>query len=171
MYNEQMKDKEKIRSLESEARPSYKKGTVDLRNMNPDKYTGPRGATSFRQWGQDLKDLADRYSSRLNEAMAKVEYATEEVTKHELSNLGVEEEEDRQLRSAIRAFAQGEPRNFVSTEIEKGKTGLEVWRVLVGCMTRTTSPQGWMRAPTFSAQGRPRPLEKCRVSSASGKTS
>ena len=60
MYNEQMKDKEKIRSLESEARPGYKKGMVDLRNMNPDKYTGPRGATSFRQWGQDLKDLADR---------------------------------------------------------------------------------------------------------------
>ena len=63
--------------------------------------------------------------------MIKVEYSTEHITVEKALDLVFDGEEDRQLRSTLRAFTQGEPRNFVSTEINKGTSRLEVWRVLV----------------------------------------
>ena len=134
MYREQCKDKEKIRLLElsGTSAGAARRSMADLKNMNPDKFTGPRGTTSFRQCGQDLKDLASRYSEALHSAMVEVEYSQEPVTQGNVLEFGVQPDEDRQLRSTIRAFTQGEPRNFVSTEVERGTPGLEVWRVLVG---------------------------------------
>ena len=85
----------------------------------------------FRKWGEDVKDLASRYSAKLHGAMMNVQYFTACITNERVAALGVDEEEDWQLRSTIRAFTQGETRNFVSTEINKGMPGLVVWRVLV----------------------------------------
>ena len=64
MYKEQCNDKETILLLEraSTSGGPARRSMVDLKNMNPEKFTGPRGITTFRQWGQDLKDLASRYS-------------------------------------------------------------------------------------------------------------
>ena len=104
---------------------------VDFKMMNPDKFEGPRGKVPFRQWCQDMKDLASRYSDNLHEAMIKVEYSNEAVRPEKVRELGVEVFEDSQLRSATRAFTQGEARNFISTEINKNTTGLEVWRMLM----------------------------------------
>ena len=131
MCTEQVKDKDEIKSLKIDSRLEQRRNMADFKQMNPEKFAGPRGTVPFRQRGQDVKDLASRYSANLHDAMAKTEYLAEHITMERIRALGVDVEEDRQLRSTIRAFTQGEARNFVSTEINKGTTGLEVWRVLV----------------------------------------
>ena len=35
---------------------------ADLKHLNPEKYSGPRGKVGFRQSTQDRKDLVNRYS-------------------------------------------------------------------------------------------------------------
>ena len=104
---------------------------VDLKHLSPEKYTGPRGNVPFRQWSQDIKDLVSRYSGNLLDAMGRLEYQTERISMEKVKAAGVTAEENMQLRSATRAFTQGEPRAFINTAIDRGEGGLEIWRTLV----------------------------------------
>jgi hypothetical protein len=104
---------------------------VDLKHMSPEKYTGPRGNVPFRQWAQDLKDLCSRYSQDLLSSMIQVEHNTERISQEQIERAGISQDEDAQLRSALRAFTQGEPRAFINTAIDRGDFGLEIWRTLV----------------------------------------
>ena len=63
--------------------------------------------------------------------MAQMEYKVEAIGPAKIHELGITTEEDKQLRSALRAFTQGEPRAFMNTAIDRGDGCLEVWRTLV----------------------------------------
>jgi hypothetical protein len=104
---------------------------VDLKHLSPEKFSGPRGTVPFRQWTQDVKDLCSRYSQELLKAMSQVEHNPERITAEHVERAGIGQDEDAQLRSALRAFTQGEPRAFINTAIDRGDCGLEVWRTLV----------------------------------------
>ena len=104
---------------------------VDLKHMSPDKFSGPRGPTPFRQWAQDIKDLCAMYSQEVLQAMMQVEHKTERITIEQIEQVGIGRDEDTQLRSALRAFTQGDPRIFINTSIDRGDGGLEIWRTLV----------------------------------------
>ena len=86
-----MKDKEEIKKLKGDGRSGYRKGMVNLRHMNPEKHEGPRGAVSFRQWSQDVKELASRYSVNLNAAMTGPENSMERIRKEKVALLGVDD--------------------------------------------------------------------------------
>ena len=104
---------------------------VDSKHLSPEKYSGPRGNIPFRQWSQDIKDLVARYSEILLNAMGKLENMTDKIDADMVKATGVTKEDDLQLRSAMRAFTQGEPRSFINTAIDRGEGGLEIWRTLV----------------------------------------
>ena len=52
---------------------------VNLKHMSPEKYAGLRGATSFRSWSQDIKDLVARFSVELLNAMTATENQAERI--------------------------------------------------------------------------------------------
>ena len=49
------------------------KALVHPKFLSPDKFSGPRGNVSFRQWSQDIKDLVARFSANLLSAMERLE--------------------------------------------------------------------------------------------------
>ena len=104
---------------------------VDLKHLSPEKFSGPRGTTPFRQWAQDVKNLCSRYSHELLLAMTQVEHKGDRITLEQIQQMGIGRDEDAQLRSALRAFTQSEPRAFINTAIDRGDGGLEIWRTLV----------------------------------------
>ena len=103
---------------------------VSQKDLSPEKYNGPRTGISFRQWGQDLKDMVSRFSDKLHKAMVEVEGMKNVITNESVSDAGINMDEDRQLRSAIRAFTVGEPRAIVNTEFEKDSSGIVIWRLM-----------------------------------------
>ena len=107
------------------------KALVHPKFLSPDKFSGPRGNVPFGQWSQDIKDLVARFSAKLLSAMERLEYRLERIDHTVMRGVGVSEEEDTQLRSAMRAFTHAEPRAFVNTAIDRGDGGLEIWRTLV----------------------------------------
>jgi hypothetical protein len=128
---EMQQELQKISSQSAGRGGGHTRYLVDLKHMNPEKYTGPRGNVPFRQWTQDLKDLCSRYSQDLLSGMIEVEHYAEKITQEQIERAGISQDEDAQLRSALRAFTQGEPRAFINTAIDRGDFGLEIWRTLV----------------------------------------
>ncbi len=47
--------------------------------------------------------------------MTQVEHNPERITSDQIERAGISQDEDAQLRSALRAFTQGEPRAFINT--------------------------------------------------------
>jgi hypothetical protein len=102
---------------------------VDLKHMSPDKYAGLRCPTAFRTWSQDIKDLVARFSVELLQAMTATENQAERIPSNTIPSSV--QDEDAQLRSALRAFTVGEPRAVINAAIDRGDSGLEIWRTLV----------------------------------------
>jgi hypothetical protein len=102
---------------------------VDLKHMSPDKYAGLRCPTSFRTWSQDIKDLVARFSVELLHAMTATENQADRIVNESIPSSV--QDEDAQLRSALRAFTVGEPRAVINAAIDRGDSGLEIWRTLV----------------------------------------
>jgi hypothetical protein len=123
--------KDQLRNMSTAGGGGGMKALVHAKFLSPDKYGGPRGNVPFRQWSQDVKDLVSRYSSTLLSAMGSLEYKTEKLDYATVRATGACDEVESQLRSAMWAFTQGEPRAFINTAIDRGDGGLEIWRTLV----------------------------------------
>jgi hypothetical protein len=102
---------------------------VNLKHMSPEKYAGLRGAIPFRSWSQDIKDLVARFSVELLNAMTATENQAERIPSNTIPP--AVQDEDAQLRSALRAFTVAEPRAVINAAIDRGDSGLEIWRTLV----------------------------------------
>jgi multidrug resistance efflux pump len=102
---------------------------VNLKHMSPEKYAGLRGAIPFRSWAQDIKDLVARFSVELLNAMTATENQAERIPSDTIPSSV--QDEDAQLRSALRAFTVAEPRAVINAAIDRGDSGLEIWRTLV----------------------------------------
>jgi hypothetical protein len=124
---------ESVAAAASEAMASRGTGRqkflVNLKHMRPEKYAGLRCATSFRTWSQDIKDLVARFSLELLNAMTATENQAERIPSDTIPSSV--QDEDAQLRSALRAFTVGEPRAVINAAIDRGDSGLEIWRMLV----------------------------------------
>jgi hypothetical protein len=116
--------------LETSARGNDKrqKFLVNLKHMSPEKYAGLRCSTTFRTWSQDIKDLVARFSVELLDAMTATENQAERIASDTIPSSV--HDEDAQLRSALRAFTVGEPRAVINAAIDRGDSGLEIWRML-----------------------------------------
>ena len=122
---------QELEAMKNVTKKDNRRFLADLKHLNPEKYSGPRGKVGFRQWTQDLEDLVNRYSKGLLKAMETVEYKDTIVKAIDIPGMGVDLEEDAQLQSAVRAFTTDEARAFINTAIDRSDTGLEIWRSMV----------------------------------------
>ena len=125
---------EEVEKLKTKTQHGSHRHMTDVKHLVPEKFSGPKGQTIFRQWTKDVLDLASRYSPRLRSAMAEMQFWKEEIGVKEMSELhqkhGIDMDQDAELTSTLRGFTTGEPRLQMDLMIDSDKYGMEMWRCL-----------------------------------------
>ena len=78
-----------------------RRGLIDSRHLAPDTFTGDRAAAGWRDWSYRVKAFAQSRAPALRRAMELAERHPQAITLEVLSQFGIEEADDNDLRTLL----------------------------------------------------------------------
>ena len=104
----------------------YRRGW-DTRKLKLEPFDGDR--KEFRSWAFTMKAFIRREAPVLEAFITESEYHEEEITMRQVTDMGVDPAEDKELAWILTNYTSGEIKELI--QLNEGKPGCEMWRLLV----------------------------------------